>query len=287
MKRLLEIFIFFFAFTYADSSDTDVNHVIIDHKGNSIQAIIDSIDLDNVYYQSKLKKESEVIDIDKVYFIFNDFDRVYHYDWSYYENLRRITNRTGKIITLDNDSINFKDIEFSSNRISPEILVHGTNDTSFYMKSLEVYKIQTDYSILHYAAERGFWYSFSAFILSAAIDTRLKWDDSRRFAPQIWDQYNDLLPALNFLNLGPTGVTYASVSYLIPLSVLSSMLWDIYKDKRSFYFHPLEKDTPYPRTMYVFSPKHLVEAFIKKSLIRIEKSKIENYIFSKIRKKIK
>ncbi len=287
MKRLLEIFIFFFAFIYADSSDTDVNHVIIDHKGNSIQAIIDSIDLDNVYFQNKLKKESEVIDIDKVYFIFNDFDRVYHYDWSYYENLRRITNRTGKIITLDNDSINFKDIEFSSNRISPEILVHGTNDTSFYMKSLDVYKIQTDYSILHYAAERGFWYSFSAFILSAAIDTRLKWDDSRRFTPQIWDQYNDLLPALNFLNLGPTGVTYASVSYLIPLSVLSSMLWDIYKDKRSFYFHPLEKDTPYPRTMYVFSPKHLVEAFVKKSLIRIERSKIGNYIFSKIRKKIK
>ena len=285
MKRLLEIFIFFFAFIYADSSDTDVNHVIIDHKGNSIQAIIDSIDLDNVYFQNKLKKESEVIDIDKVYFIFNDFDRVYHYDWSYYENLRRITNRTGKIITLDNDSINFKDIEFSSNRISPEILVHGTNDTSFYMKSLDVYKIQTDYSILHYAAERGFWYSFSAFILSAAIDTRLKWDDSRRFAPQIWDQYNDLLPALNFLNLGPTGVTYASVSYLIPLSVLSSMLWDIYKDKRSFYFHPLEKDTPYPMTMYVFSPKHLVESFVKKSLIRIERSKIGNYIFSKIRKK--
>ena len=287
MKRLLEIFIFFFAFAYADSSDTDVNHVIIDHKGNSIQAIIDSIDLDNVYYQNKLKKESEVIDIDKVYFIFNDFDRVYHYDWSYYENLRRITNRTGKIITLDNDSINFKNIEFSSNRISPEILVHGTNDTSFYMKSLEVYKIQTDYSVLHYAAERGFWYSFSAFILSAAIDTRLKWDDSRRFSPQVWDQYNDLLPALKFLNLGPTGVTYASVSYLIPLSVLTSMLWDIYKDKRSFYFHPLEKDTPYPRTMYVFSPKHLVEAFVKRSLIRIERSKIGNYIFSKIRKRIK
>ena len=285
MKRLLEIFIFFFAFCYADSTDTDVNHVIIDHKGNAIQAIIDSIDLDNVYYQNKGKKKSESMDIERVYFIFNDFDRVYHYDWSYYENIRRITNRSGKIITLDNDSINFKNIEFSSNRISPEILVHGTNDTSFYMKSLEVYKIQTDYSILHYAAERGFWYSFSAFILSAALDTRLKWDNSRRFAPQVWDQYNDLLPAVNFLNLGPTGVTYASVSYLIPLSVLVSMLWDIYKDKRSFYFHPIEKDTPYPRTMYVFSPKHLAKAFLKKSLIRIERSKIGNYIFSKIRKK--
>jgi len=269
----------------ADSLDTDVNHVIIDHKGNSIIAIIDSIDLDNVYFKDKNKKESEISDIDKVYFIYNDYDRIFHYDWSYYENLRRITNRTGQIITLDNDSIKFKDIEFSSNRIAPEILVHGVNDTSFYFPALDVYKIETDYSVLHYSVERGFWYSFSAFILSAAIDTRIKWNKNRRFAPQVWDQYNDLLPALKIIGAKKTGVTYASVSYLIPISVLGSMLWDIYKDKRSFYFHPLEKNKPYPRTMYVFSPKHIVESFIQKTLVRVERSKIGKIVFSYIRKK--
>ena len=71
------------------------------------------------------------------------------------------------------------------------------------MKSLDVYKIETDYSILHYAAERGFWYSFSSFILSAAIDTKIKWDDDRRFAPQVWDQYNDLLPAIDLIGRSP------------------------------------------------------------------------------------
>ena len=285
MKRILEIFIISLAFLSADSLDTDVNHVIVDHKGNTIIAIIDSIDLDRVYYKSKNNSETSTMDIDKVYFIYNDYDRIYHYDWSYYENLRRITNRTGKIITLDNDSISFNNIEFSANRIFPEILVHGTNDTSFYMPALDVYKIQTDYSIMHYAAERGFWYSFSSFMLSAAIETRQKWDKSRRFSPQVWDQYNDLLPAINFLDRKPTGVTYASVSYIIPLSVVSSMLWDIYKDKRSFYFHPLEKDTQYPRTMYVFSPKHIVESFIRKTLVRVERSKTGKYNFSYIRKK--
>jgi len=285
MKRILEIFIFSLAFLSADSLDTDVNHVIVDHKGNTIIAIIDSIDLDRVYFKSKNNSETSTMDIDKVYFIYNDYDRIYHYDWSYYENLRRITNRSGKIITLDNDSISFNNIEFSANRIFPEILVHGTNDTSFYMPALDVYKIQTDYSIMHYAAERGFWYSFSSFILSAAIETRQKWDKSRRFSPQVWDQYNDLLPAINFLDRKPTGVTYASVSYIIPLSVVGSMLWDIYKDKRSFYFHPLEKDTQYPRTMYVFSPKHIVESFIRKTLVRVERSKTGKYIFSYIRKK--
>ena len=285
MKRILEIFIFGLAFLSADSLDTDVNHVIVDHKGNTIIAIIDSIDLDRVYYKSKNNSETSTMDIDKVYFIYNDYDRIYHYDWSYYENLRRITNRTGKIITLDNDSISFNNIEFSANRIFPEILVHGTNDTSFYMPALDVYKIQTDYSIMHYAAERGFWYSFSSFILSAAIETRQKWDKNRRFSPQVWDQNNDLLPAINLLDRKPTGVTYASVSYIIPLSVVGSMLWDIYKDKRSFYFHPLEKDTQYPRTMYVFSPKHIVESFIQKTLVRVERSKTGKYIFSYIRKK--
>jgi len=285
MKRILEIFIFSLVSLSADSLGTDVNHVIVDHKGNTIVAIIDSIDLDHVYYKSKNSSETSTMDIDRVYFIYNDYDRIYHYDWSYYENLRRITNRTGKIITLDNDSISFNNIEFSANRIFPEILVHGTNDTSFYMPALDVYKIQTDYSIMHYAAERGFWYSFTSFILSAAIETRQKWDKNRRFSPQVWDQYNDLLPAINFLDRKPTGVTYASVSYIIPLSVVGSMLWDIYKDKRSFYFHPLEKDTQYPRTMYVFSPRHIVESFIQKTLVRVERSKIGKYIFPKIRKK--
>tara|TARA_B100001105_G_scaffold254055_1_gene248959 strand:+ start:864 stop:1727 length:864 start_codon:yes stop_codon:yes gene_type:complete len=285
MKRLLEIFILILTSLSADSLDTDVNHVIVDHKGNSIIAIIDSIDLDRVYYKIKNDSGKSAMDIDKVYFIYNDYDRIYHYDWSYYENLRRITNRAGQIITLDNDSILFKNIEFSTNRIFPEILVHGANDTSFYMPALDVYKIQTDYSVMHYAAERGFWYSFSSFILSAALETRLKWDKGRRLSPQVWDQYNDLLPALNIIGAKNTGVTYASVSYLIPLSVVGSMLWDIWKDKRSFYFHPLEKNKPYPRTMYVFSPKHIVESFIHKTMVRVERSKIGKYIFTYIRKK--
>ena len=48
MKRILEIFIFSITSLSADSLDTDVNHVIVDHKGNSFVAIIDSMDLDAI-----------------------------------------------------------------------------------------------------------------------------------------------------------------------------------------------------------------------------------------------
>ena len=78
MKRLLEIFTIILTSLSADSLDTDVNHVIIDHKGNSIIAIIDSIDLDRVYYKIKNDGETSAMDIDKVYFIYNDYDRIYH-----------------------------------------------------------------------------------------------------------------------------------------------------------------------------------------------------------------
>ena len=285
MKRISGIFIILSTILTGDSLDTDVNHVIVDHKGNSIVAIIDSMDLDAIYYKLKDQMDPQTIDIDKAYFIYNDFDRIYHYDWSYYENIRRIKNRTGKMITIHNDTIDFKNIEFTGNQIFPEILVASTNDTSFYMPMLDIYKIQTDYSIMQYAAERGFWYSFNSFILSAGLDTRLKWDVDRRFSPQVWDQYNDLLPAIRFLGANRSGPTYESVSYLIPISVLGSMLWDIWKDKRSFYFHPIEKDEPYPRNMYVFSLKHITEAFIVKTFRRIERTKIGGILFGRIRNK--
>ena len=71
MKRLPEIFIFLLSFAYTDSLDTDVSHVIVDHKGNSIIALVDSMDLNTVYYTNKSDNKASTIDIDKVYFIYN------------------------------------------------------------------------------------------------------------------------------------------------------------------------------------------------------------------------
>ena len=63
MKRLLEIFIFLLSIAYTDSLDTDVSHVIIDHKGNSIIALVDSMDLDNVYYTKKIDNKSSTLSL--------------------------------------------------------------------------------------------------------------------------------------------------------------------------------------------------------------------------------
>ena len=284
MKQLFIIFINFICWTISFCSSNDVNHVIIDHKGNSIVGIIDSIDLDNVYYKSNLSMDEKTKSLNKVYYIFNDYDRIFHYDWSFYENMRRIRNRPGELITIYNDTIKYKSIDFTENMIEPEILINGVNDTSFYIPMLKTYKIKTDFSIMEYSVSRGFWYSFSAFILGAAIDVKFKREPDRRYIPNVWDQYNDLLPKVKSLGIKSTGSQFSSLSYLIPISVLISMGYDIYKDKRSFYFHPIKRKEDYPRSMYVFSFKNIVGKFISKRVRKFEKSKIGNYLLDKIKK---
>ena len=284
MKQLFIIFIHFIFWTSSLCAVTDVNHVIIDHKGNSVVAIIDSIDIDNVYYKSKLSMDDGIKSLNKIYYIFNDYDRIFHYDWSFYENMRRIRNRPGELITVYNDTIKFKRIDFTKNMIEPEILISSINDTSFYIPMLKTYKVKTDFSIMEYSISRGFWYSLSAFILSAAIDVKFKRESGRRYIPHVWDQYNDLLPKVKFLGIKGTGSQFSSLSYLVPLSVLISMGYDIYKDKRSFYFHPIEKKEHFPRSMYVFSFKNIVGKFISKRIQKFEKSKIGNYILNNIKK---
>ena len=69
MKRLPEIFIFLLSFAYTDSLDTDVSHVIVDHKGNSIIAIVDSMDLNTVYYTNK--SDNKVSTIDNLLYLVN------------------------------------------------------------------------------------------------------------------------------------------------------------------------------------------------------------------------
>jgi hypothetical protein len=102
--------------------------------------------------------------------------------------------------------------------------------------------------------------------------------------PQVWDQYNDLLPKASFIGLYKTGVTYESISYIIPISVLTSMIYDLWKQKHSFYFTPVYEENKFGRNMYVFSLKHKASTYTQRMIFRIEKTKFGNNVFRWIRK---
>ena len=93
--------------------------------------------------------------------------------------------------------------------------------------------------------------------------------------PQIWDQYDDLLPKVSIIGLNKqkgNGVAYESFTSLIPLTVLISMAYDVYKEKNKFYFSPVYEKREFGRNMHVFSLKQLVRNGFDEIIYKLEKN---------------
>jgi len=287
MKQITSIFLITFSIIFAEDVKLDINHMIVMLDGETLICNIDSISNHKVFFHQKYSLENESIELKKVYYIYNDFNRVFHYSWSFGENIRRMENRRGMIHTIAGDTIHFTNIIFNDDMINPEIFVTINPTTSRFVPLLNIEKVVTDFTILNYSIERGFFYSFYSFLISAAIDTRLKWDDARRFSPQVWDQYNDLLPMASLVGLSETGVTFESVSFIIPTTVLSSMLYDLWRNKHEFYFTPVFENKIFGRNMYVFSLGNITYGYTNKLIFKIEKTKIGGKVIQWVRKKFK
>ena len=258
-----------------------MKHMIVGYKGTTTECFVDSIGYQYLYFIPKDSVDSDSIKLKDVYYIYNDFDRVFHYSWSFEENVRRMENRTGKLFTIKGDTLDFIDIQFNKDMIRPEIFVKTGLERSEFISMLDIEKVETDFSIMSYSVERGFYYSFYSFLLLATFDIARQWDKERRAIPQVWDQYNDLMPMLSIIGFNKkegTGVTYQSFTSLIPISVLISMVYDVFKEKNKFYFTPIYEEKEFGRNMYIFSLKQVVNTGIKSVVFKLEQTKFGNKV---------
>ncbi len=277
MKHFHCIFIFITSILFSETKKTDVKHMIVEYKGRTTECFIDSIGYEYLYFTPKDSVDKDSMKLKDVYYAYNDFNRVFHYSWSFEENIRRIENRAGKLFTVSGDTLDFIGITFNHDMIHPEILVKTEKGRSEYVSMFDVESIETDYSIMSYSVKNGFNISFYSFLIVTAIDVLLNWDKERRASPQIWDQYNDLMPKISPLGFNKqegTGVAYESFTALIPGSVMISMAYDVYSNKNEFYFTPVLENKEFGRSMYVFSLKHILDTQLMKVIFMLEKSKL-------------
>ena len=270
MKQIVTILVFIFSFLWSQIESKDVEHVIVKYNGESIVCYIDSIGYNLMYYTPKDLTELDSINLRHVYYAYNDYQKVFHYSWSFQENIRRLSNRPATLFTINGDTLHLNKVRFRPEMLSPEIFIQDTLFNSEFISLFDIEKIITDYSIIEYSIERGFFYSFNSFLLATTLNTMMKWDSSRRAIPQIWDQYNELLPRLTIVGLIENGKTYESVSFLIPISVLLSMIYDLWKNKNEFYFSPLIENKKFERNMYMFSIKHIAKTQLSRIVFKIE-----------------
>ena len=106
----------------SDSTTTDVKHIVIDHNGNTTECFVDSIGYQYVYFIPRDSVDTDSMKLKNAYYIYSDYDRIFHHSWSFEENIKRIENRTGKAYTIDGDTLDFIDIKFDKDMITPEVL---------------------------------------------------------------------------------------------------------------------------------------------------------------------
>ena len=286
MKQICILFILI-SFLLSEDSNSDVSHIILTYKGSSIDCIIDSMGYEYIYFLEKDSVEVDSIKLKKIFYIFNNHNKVFYYSWSFEENIRRIQNRTGTLITSNNDSIKFIDISFFKDMINPEIFLKIGQNKSQFVSLLEVRKIETDFSILHYAVKRGFYYPLALFILSTVIEINSDVSNGARFFPAASNQFDDLMPYIDYSGWpSGSGSNYQAFTTILPISVMSTMIYDVLLKKNIFYFNPVFKGKTFNRSMYVFSLRHILESRLHSIVYRIEATTVGGKIVGWLRKKI-
>ena len=260
--------------------------MIVKYKGQTIDCLIDSMGFEYIYYTPKDSVEMDSIKLKDIYYIYNDLNKIFHYSWSFEENVRRMENRTGNIYTTKGDTFNFIDIKFYKDMIQPEVYIKKNIENSAFIPMLEIEKIETDYSIISYASKRGFYYSFSLFFISTLLEINSDWKKGTRLFPAAANQLNDLMPNIQDIGLKDAGATYQSLTSLIPISVFGTMIYDVIRNKNQFYFTPIYKEKAFGRNMYVFSLKHILETRLHSLVYKVESTKFGGKVVRWIRKRV-
>ncbi len=270
MKQSASIILFIYSFLWPYEDSKDVEHIIVKYNGEAVVGYIDSIGYDLMYFTPKGSTDLDSMHLRHVYYTYNNYKKVFHYSWSFMENIRRMVDRPAVLFTTSGDTIQLNKVRFRPDMLSPEIFIQDTAINSRMISLFDIEKINTDYSIMEYSIQRGFFYSFYSFLLATTINTSLNWDSDRRWTPQIWDQYNELLPKLSLVGLRDTGKAYESLSFIIPTSVLLSMIYDVWKNKNEFFFSPLIQEGRFDRSMYIFSFKQFTKTHLSRFIFKLE-----------------
>ena len=274
MKQFASIILFIYSCLWSKNDHNDVQHIIVKYNGESIVGYIDSIGYDLLYYTPKDSADTDSMHLRHVYYAYNNYKKIFHYSWSFMENIRMMVDRPATLFTSSGDTIQLNKVRFRPDMLQPEVFIQDTSYKSELISLFDIEKINTDYSIMELSAKRGFFYSFYSFIFVTALSTVLKWEGDNII--QIWNQFDELLPRLSFVGLRDTGKAYESLSFVIPTSVLLSMIYDVWKNKNEFYFTPLMEEKKFERNMYVFSFKHITKTQLSRIVYKIESTNLGN-----------
>ncbi len=274
MIRIQLISAIFLLVILGKTAAEQVNHIIVFYDGKTEVTFIDSMDQENVYCKAEDTRDTSYA-LNGVYFIYNDFGKMFYISPSIITRMDYIELYGGTLFSVDQDTILYKTIAFNRNMRNEMVYVTTMADSFIAIPLLEVYRIDTDLAFMEQSVKKGFYTAiggvlvtttfqiFSDFFSQRESGTTLK-ENFGLISSIVWDQGNDLLPKVSQAGLKENGPTYQSLTFITPLCTIGWMVYDYYFERKSNYFRPLTATSGYPKSMQIVSFTSMVKNLINR-----------------------
>ena len=239
MKHYFHILTLLMVFALKTIAYADVSHVIVYTNGFTALGLIDSLTADSVYYFDFDEEKHNVIPLKKVYFIYNDFHKLFHISYSLRQRINLVEEREGRVYTKSGESYDFNTIQFDLKMETPQVLLLDHNKPIKTLNFLEIKAISSHISMVENSIRRGFLTTSGIFLTGTGIEILM---DSNNFTSHI-------------LDILPGGKTYPAMNFAVPLSTIGWMIYDLGNNNKTQYFCPVERDLEFQNDMFVFSLK--------------------------------
>ena len=239
MKHYFHILTLLMVFALKTIAYADVSHVIVYTNGFTELGLIDSLTADSVYYFDFDEEKHNVIPLKKVYFIYNDFHKLFHISYSLRQRIKLVEERGGRVYTKSGESYDFNTIQFDLKMDTPQVYLSDHDDPVRTLNFLEIKAISSHISMVENSIRKGFFTTSGIFLVGTGIEILM---DTKNFTSHI-------------LDILPGGKTYPAMNFAVPLSTIGWMVYDLGNDNKTQYFCPVERDLEFQNDMFVFSLK--------------------------------
>lgn len=272
MMRRLTLLLIFISFSF---SQENVQHIVMNLDGTSIVGIVDSMNSETVFITSEHKLDQQKLALDDVYYIYNSFGKLYYISPNYEDRLKLIEERSGFLITITGDTLNYRAIEIDHRMDEPYVyLATNENKLGHKLSLFDVHFIRIDASYMEHSVRRGCITGVCLVLTGLGLQTLSYYGDRSESLPtdaSLFQKAKTMGGAMgtsimNFIpGLSSVGQQYQSVTVIFPITSIGWMIYDYYFDKRTHYFRPLIREDQFPHSMYWFNPWRIVKNKVKET----------------------
>ncbi len=245
----------------------EVDDIIIFTDGNAVTGRILSVNPDSLFYRNSPDESLTGIDLDQIYYAYNDFGKIFHYSRSLLDRIDYLEKYSGTLVTVGGDTIEYHRVNFDRRMVMPMVYLTVYDSLEFQpVPLLEIDHLRMSRERFDVSVKHGCQCGVVLLLAMSGMKT-LKYFKNEypggglfgepgfnAMGEAVVQSLNDYLPEADFLGTKETGSMFRTSTLILPVLTMGWIGYDWYFDKRTVYINPGTINKPFPREMFLFSP---------------------------------